>query len=133
MNRFDRTALYAALLLVVVALDGCANPEAGFQSALTATATTLTAGYRAAEDYDAAKKQTLKSVDEYNVYKAGRDKAMKVLATVADSVRAGYVAIKAADASKRKDWGNLTVDIIAGGIQVIDALKQWGVTIPGVQ
>lgn len=134
LDGFTLTLWLGAAVLWMVAFSlvaGCANTMQGFQSSLTATATIVTSGYRAADQYDAEKQPTLKTVDEFSAYKAKRDLAMKSLETGADAVKSGYVALQASDAAKRKDWGSLTVKVIAIGIQISDALKAWGVTLPG--
>lgn len=124
-------ALFALGLALLA--GGCANPMQGFKSGLTATAITVSTGYRAADEYDAQKQPTIASKDEFDAYRSKRDVAMKLLRDGADAVRSGDAALKAKDAAARKDWPDLTVKIISIGIQVADALKQWGVNIPGVQ
>lgn len=118
------------LLIFGAGAGGCANPMQGFKSGLTATAVTVSVGYRAADEYDAQKQPTLMSSAAFAAYKQARGIAMKSLATGADAVRSGNAALQAVDAKKRKDWPELTAKIIAAGLQIVDALKQWGVAIP---
>jgi hypothetical protein len=131
-----------AFSAVSLFLGGCASAQRGFQVALVATASTVSAAYRAADDYDRQKQadfvnealagKVKEAQAERSAYVIARDKALKVMGTAASLVNTGYAALLATDAGKRRDWGALTTSILTAGFQVVTVLKSWGVTLPAV-